>query len=62
MTKLQHISWTAIFLILGSSSIDISLAASVFREAKVSAIAIAEEQPVQQQENSSTLEKVGATL
>ncbi|MEY2858062.1 MAG: hypothetical protein RLZZ74_2374 [Cyanobacteriota bacterium] len=53
MTKLQHISWATIFLILGSSSIDISHAASVSREAKVSAIAA--EQPVEQQENDDEM-------
>jgi hypothetical protein len=55
MTKLQQISWATIFLILGSSSIDISRAASVSREAKVSAIAIATDQSVPQQESEDEM-------
>jgi hypothetical protein len=40
MTKLQHISWTAILLILSSSSIDLSHATTI--SAKVASMAIVE--------------------
>jgi hypothetical protein len=55
MTKLQQISWATICLILGSSTIDISHAVGISLDAEVSAIALAEEQPVQQQESDDEM-------
>jgi hypothetical protein len=39
MTKLQHISWTAILLILSSCSIDLSHGTTISREVELTAIA-----------------------
>jgi hypothetical protein len=55
MVKLQHISWATILLILGPVSINLSSAANIPPEAKLTAIASQTNELAQQQEEDDEM-------